>query len=134
MGWTSKATSLPPLLEMTDQQIWSVFQSETISYYDVAIAHLHRARTEHDNHEVYALMQNRQSGEKFIMLMLIDRWQVQGEENVGWKEISESNGPAYSNCSAELFKWVDPPNEYARNWRRLCERKKIKLNRIDNAE
>ena len=59
----------------------------SILYYDVAIAHLHRAKTQHDNHEVYALMQHRQSEEKFIMLMLIDRWQVEGEENVGWKEI-----------------------------------------------
>ena len=132
MGWTSERSSKQSLRQLTDQDIWDKVQSITYSWMNIAMAHLHRTSGQTgDYYEVYLVGLSRKTGNRFIMVLLLDIWEYQGAHEIGWKEIEESMGPAYHNCPKEFFKWVEAPNDYAKNWRKECEQRRVKAHRID---
>ena len=65
-------------------------------------------------------------GSHFINVILIDL--AKGE--IFWKDIEESMGPTYYKCPKEMFKFIKPPNDYAKNWREKCITNNAIMNRI----
>lgn len=125
MGWTSQ--TIPNYDHVSlgqDNQMIEEMVGRIVSYpWAVEAVHVMPGRIENlsgqkfvNDHEYYIKMTNQVNGTKLIMLVL-----VKEEDNeVYWKEITESMGPCYYNCPVSWFNEVPDPGSYATSWRQKC--------------
>jgi hypothetical protein len=123
MGWTSfnyrKATHSGFNKLAAADFITSEFYN-----YGCAMAQLHKDR---DQHELYMILRSA-NGTPFICVCLVS---IKDDE-IYFKEMSESEGPCYHNCPKEFFKFVSvPDSEFAKEWRDECIKQNIVLDQIN---
>ena len=124
MGWTSKTWFNFNHTNWEDDQMDHFIRGEFGYPYEILQIYNVRAIDEYDHNESYVLMRH-PDGYLFVMTVLVD---VKGSE-IYWKEMDETQGPAYHNCPMEfLFGLPETDNTWAKLWRNECAKKNIKMN------
>ena len=118
MGWTSKIYTAVDHNEFAKNNICiSDFIEHEISSHKYLV--LKAAMfSDSEQHELYLKMQNDETKEKFVLVVLI----CIREGEIYWKEIEESMGPSYYKCPIDWFEDYEPKGEYSTNWRKECLR------------
>lgn len=114
MGWTSKSCSITHN-DFTVEEASEFLMLEFGRYDIIHEAYLHKDDIQH---EIYALLENRKTKCKYILVILV---QIQQFEII-WKEITDSMGPNYFNCPVEILDKSDSREAHAIEWRLLCKR------------
>ena len=128
MGWTSKRYTDATHHSFDENNAAEFIKDEIIQgQLEIYKAHLNKSPFFNDYKEIYISCKNTRTQSIFIIVILIE---IINEE-IFWKEITESMGPSACNCPAELFKFVPAPNEYAEHWRKDCIKKNIKFNPLN---
>lgn len=129
MGWTSvRYRGEATHTTLTGQQAYEFLQNEVGSSWPILKWHFHKANDKYDHNEFYAVWQH-PNGHSFICVTLIDI--VDGE--IYWKDITEAEGPAYTNCPKAFFEECLAENDYAIGWRRECSKKNIRYEEASNS-
>lgn len=124
MGWTSKKYKETTHLNFKWENMLNFLREEYLIYgYEFAMLHLHKAKDKYEHNEIYAVIKNDRN-ETFIAVIIVD---IKDEE-IYWKYINETMGPAYHNCPKEFFNFVKDPGDYATEWRIECLKRNIKHN------
>ena len=70
---------------------------------------------------LYRLLLDPATGEKIITIDLV--YAARGRYGAGYKSMTEAMGFGEANCPARIILGAgDPPNQYAREWRKKCLR------------
>jgi len=120
MGWTSVKYIEASHTSLTGEQAYNFLQNENGSSWPILKYHFVPAKDKFDHNEFYAIWQH-PNGHNFICVTIIDI--VDGE--IYWKDITESEGPAYCNCPVEFFEEALAGNDYAIKWREECTKRNI---------
>jgi len=121
MGWTSKAyRGNATHTTLTEQEAFK-FLKEEFNGYEFSMFSFKGARDQWEHNEAYIVMRHYVRMKTFILVTIID---IKDGE-IYWKEIEESEGPAYTSCPAYFFKFITAPNGIAVAWREMCEKENI---------
>ena len=123
MGWTSKDYTGDKTHLTFDRKDAIDFMEKEYYNYGLAAIHLHQAKDEYDHNEIYAIMKSTRTRKNFICVIILN---IKNDE-IYWKAIEESMGPAYTNCPDKFFNFVDVPDRNAKEWRIQCMKKSIKF-------
>lgn len=113
MGWTSKNCNYDHQdfnLQRAAEFLYSEFDDSRLK---TVKAHL---QIDGDEHRIYGVFQNTHIGKCFIMVIIIHIT----ENEIYWKEITESMQPFYFDCPLVLFDICKSDNERADHWRLEC--------------
>lgn len=119
MGWTGfyyKGT----MNEFDTQKAKEFMGNEFSAYAQVEKLHLHRD-VGNNQHEIYAVLRRRFTNERHVYCILIQI--SEKDQEIFYKDMDESVGPAYYNCPPSFFNGIPAPNKYAEEWRLECVRK-----------
>jgi hypothetical protein len=125
MGWTSKRYNRATHTTFTSEEALKFLKEENRDY-EILEFHLKPALMKSEHNECYMVMRHFERMKIFIAVTIIDI--VDGE--IFWKELTESDGPIYHNCPVAFFKYLEAPNNYAKEWRNECKAKKIPFKHI----
>jgi hypothetical protein len=125
MGWTSKRFREATHQSLTAEQALAFLQDEYYEY-QFAMFHFVPAKADYEHHECYMVLRHHEKMKPFILVTIID---IKDGE-IYWKEIEESCGPVYTDCPVGFFKYLEAPNNYAKEWRNECKAKKIPFKHI----
>ena len=114
MGWTSKSCWITHN-DFTVEEAAEFLKIEFGMHDKIHEAYLHRDNLQH---EIYALVENPETRQKYILVILV---QIQQSEII-WKEMSDSMEPFYYNCPVEMLDKSDSNNQDAKDWRRTCKK------------
>lgn len=120
MGWTSIQFVKATHTTLTEKQAFEFIQREN-SAFEFAMFHFVPAKDRYSYNECYMVMRHREKMKNFICCTIIE---IKNGE-IYWKDIEEAEAPAYYNCPANFFKFVQAPNKYAEKWREQCSKKNI---------
>lgn len=127
MGWTSKPYRKTDHFGFNNALALEFLNDEFYGY-GITNAHFNKANDEYEHHELYCSSINAQ-GEDFLFVVIVD---IKDDE-IYWKEIDETMGPAYYNCPIDLIDKMPilkDETTWAYQWRETCKSQNVKPNYI----